>query len=178
MSDTPLIVEIPSALGGERVDRVVALLSGRTRAQVARLIAAGGVRVGGVTVASASRRVQVDEILETDLQLLVPSDRSVPAAAAPGEVLFRVVYDDEAYGAEVHHFGPDGHPLDTVMFPAADLAAIGRGFGCEGVTVREPGDLGPVRAWLDGRRDRPLLIAAKVVADRGSWWLEEAFRGH
>ncbi len=23
-----------------------------------------------------------------------------------------VVYDDEAYGAEVHHFGPDGHPLD------------------------------------------------------------------
>ncbi len=25
-----------------------------------------------------------------------------------------VVYNDEAYGAEVHHFGPDGHPLDTV----------------------------------------------------------------
>src|SRR5690242_21442875 len=24
-----------------------------------------------------------------------------------------VVYDDEAYGAEVHHFGPDGFPLDT-----------------------------------------------------------------
>ena len=28
-----------------------------------------------------------------------------------------VVYDDEAYGAEVHHFGPDGHPLGTVRFP-------------------------------------------------------------
>ena len=28
-----------------------------------------------------------------------------------------VVYDDEAYGAEVHHFGPDGDPLDIVRFP-------------------------------------------------------------
>ena len=28
-----------------------------------------------------------------------------------------VVYDDAAYGAEVHHFGPDGHPLDTVRLP-------------------------------------------------------------
>jgi len=89
-----------------------------------------------------------------------------------------VVYDDEAYGAEVHHFGRDGHPLDTVQFPAADLAAIGRGFGYEALTVRGPGDLGPVRTWLDGARDRPLLIDAKVTADRGSWWLEEAFRGH
>ena len=43
-----------------------------------------------------------------------------------------VVYDDEAYGAEVHHFGPDGDPLDTVRFPPADIAAIGRGFGFEG----------------------------------------------
>ncbi len=54
-----------------------------------------------------------------------------------------VIYDDEAYGAEVHHFGPGGFPLDTVRFPAADLAAIGRGFGCDAVTVRGEADLGP-----------------------------------
>jgi acetolactate synthase-1/2/3 large subunit len=89
-----------------------------------------------------------------------------------------VVYDDEAYGAEVHHFGPDGFALDTVRFPPADIAAIGRGFGCAGVTVRGPGDLGPVRDWLAGPRDRPLVIDAKVASASGSWWLEEAFRGH
>ena len=89
-----------------------------------------------------------------------------------------VVYDDEAYGAEVHHFGPDGDPLDTVRFPPADIAAIGRGFGFEGITVREVGDLGAVRSWLEGPRERPLLIDAKVTSSRGSWWLEEAFRGH
>jgi acetolactate synthase I/II/III large subunit len=89
-----------------------------------------------------------------------------------------VVYDDEAYGAEVHHFGPDGDPLDTVRFPPTDIAAIGRGFGFEGVTVRSAGDLGPVGDWLAGARERPLLIDAKVMSSRGSWWLEEAFRGH
>ena len=89
-----------------------------------------------------------------------------------------VVYDDAAYGAEVHHFGPGGHPLDTVRFPAADIAAIGRGFGCDAVTVRAADDLRPVRDWLVGARQRPLLIDAKVSADRSSWWLEEAFRGH
>jgi acetolactate synthase I/II/III large subunit len=89
-----------------------------------------------------------------------------------------VVYDDEAYGAEVHHFGPEGDPLDIVRFPPADIAAIGRGFGFEGVTVRDVADLAPVRGWLDGPRTRPLLIDAKVTSARGSWWLEEAFRGH
>jgi hypothetical protein len=89
-----------------------------------------------------------------------------------------LVYDDEAYGAEVHHFGPDGDPLDAVRFPPTDIAAIGRGFGFEGVTVREAADLAPVRGWLDGPRERPLLIDAKVTSAHGSWWLEEAFHGH
>ncbi|MDC0768971.1 thiamine pyrophosphate-binding protein [Streptomyces sp. HD] len=89
-----------------------------------------------------------------------------------------VVYDDEAYGAEVHHFGPDGHPLDTVRFPPTDIAAVGRGYGFEAVTVRTRADLKAVVDWVAGPRSAPLLIDAKVVADRGSWWLEEAFRGH
>ncbi len=89
-----------------------------------------------------------------------------------------VVYDDEAYGAEVHHFGPDGYPLDTVRFPPVNIAKIARGFGFAAAKVRQVADLANVREWLDGPRDRPLLIDAKVTSDHGSWWLEEAFRGH
>ncbi|MET8140349.1 thiamine pyrophosphate-binding protein [Sphaerisporangium sp. NPDC005288] len=89
-----------------------------------------------------------------------------------------VVYDDEAYGAEVHHFGPQGHALDRVRFPPCDIAAVARGYGWDTVTVREPAGLAGVSRWLDGPRDRPLLVHAKITADRGSWWLEEAFRGH
>jgi thiamine pyrophosphate-dependent acetolactate synthase large subunit-like protein len=92
--------------------------------------------------------------------------------------LLVVVYDDEGYGAEVHHFGPDGHPLGNVQFPPTDIAAIARGFGCEAAEVRAPADLEAVRTWLAGPRDRPLLVDAKVARSRPSWWLEEAFRGH
>ncbi|MFI6879919.1 thiamine pyrophosphate-binding protein [Streptomyces sp. NPDC050400] len=89
-----------------------------------------------------------------------------------------VVYNDDAYGAEVHHFGPDGFPLDTVEFPPTDIAAVARGYGFEAVTVRTPADLKAVQDWLTGPRAAPLLIDAKVVRERGAWWLEEAFRGH
>ena len=89
-----------------------------------------------------------------------------------------IVYDDEAYGAEVHHFGPDGHDLTTVRFPPADLAAIARGHGFEAVTVRQVEDLDGVRRWVESERAAPLLVDAKVTRDAPSWWLEEAFRGH
>jgi acetolactate synthase-1/2/3 large subunit len=99
-------------------------------------------------------------------------------AARLGVPMMIVIYNDAAYGAEVHHFGPHGHPLATVTFDDTDLAAIARGYGCVGVTVRSPADLEPVRAWLAGARDRPLVVDAKVVSSHPSWWLEEAFRGH
>ncbi|WP_134773052.1 thiamine pyrophosphate-binding protein [Ornithinimicrobium flavum] len=89
-----------------------------------------------------------------------------------------VVYDDEAYGAEVHHFGPDGHDLATVQFPATDIAAIGRGYGMQAVTVTAVDDLGPVRDWVAGGGTGPMLVHAKVTRGEASWWLGEAFRGH
>lgn len=89
-----------------------------------------------------------------------------------------IVYNDDAYGAEVHHFGPDNHPLDIVRFPATDIAAIARGHGFTAITVAQAADLAPVAKWLDQGRSTPLLIDAKVTRDQPSWWLEEAFQGH
>jgi thiamine pyrophosphate-dependent acetolactate synthase large subunit-like protein len=88
-----------------------------------------------------------------------------------------VVYNDAMYGAEVHHFGPDGDPLDIVTFPDSDLASIASGHGCDAITVRSVEDLTPVKDWLSSGPSRPLVIDAKVVSDTGSWWLQEAF-GH
>ena len=95
-----------------------------------------------------------------------------------GLPLVIVVYDDRGYGAEVHHFGPDGFELATVRFPDTDIAAIGRGFGFDTVTVNAPDDLKGVSDWLAGPRTAPLLVHARIASDGGAWWLAEAFRGH
>ena len=87
-----------------------------------------------------------------------------------------VVYDDRGYGAEVHHFPDADHT--TVTFPETDIAAIGRGYGFEAVTVRTPDDLAGVAEWVAGPRTAPLLVHAVIASDGGSWWLAEAFRGH
>jgi thiamine pyrophosphate-dependent acetolactate synthase large subunit-like protein len=86
-----------------------------------------------------------------------------------------VVYNDAAYGAEVHHFGPMGHPVDLVRFPDTDFAALGRAVGAAGVTVRRPADLGEVKSWLTDP-DRPLVLDAKVTPTVVAEWLKEAFR--
>ncbi len=98
-------------------------------------------------------------------------------AARLGLPMLIVVYDDAAYGAEVHHFGPETDALDTVRFPGADLAALGRAAGGEGITVRAPEDLAPVADWLESP-DGPLVVDAKITPTVVGGWLEDAFRGH
>jgi thiamine pyrophosphate-dependent acetolactate synthase large subunit-like protein len=88
-----------------------------------------------------------------------------------------IVYNDAAYGAEVHHFTA-AHDLEIVTFPDVDMAAIGRGFGADGITIRNVADCEGVRTWLDGPKNGPLVIDVKVADDGGSWWLEEAFKAH
>jgi thiamine pyrophosphate-dependent acetolactate synthase large subunit-like protein len=55
-----------------------------------------------------------------------------------------VIYNDAAFGAEVHDFAGSGRPLDTVRFRDVDFAAVARGIGADGVTVRGSADLGAV----------------------------------
>jgi thiamine pyrophosphate-dependent acetolactate synthase large subunit-like protein len=90
--------------------------------------------------------------------------------------LLVVIYDDNAYGAEVHHFEPMGHDVSLVRFPDADLAAIAQAAGAAGVVVRHIDDLRAIERWLDDPEPRPLVLDAKVNPTICAEWLEEAFR--
>jgi acetolactate synthase I/II/III large subunit len=92
-----------------------------------------------------------------------------------------LVYNDSAYGAEVHHFGPMGHAVDLTQFDDVDFAAIGRAVGAEGVTVRSVADLAPLEDWLARRAGGsvgPIVLDAKVTPTIVAEWLEDAFRAH
>jgi thiamine pyrophosphate-dependent acetolactate synthase large subunit-like protein len=91
--------------------------------------------------------------------------------------LMVLIYDDAAYGAEVHHFRPMGQAVDLAQFPDTDFAALADAAGCRGLEARSVDDLAGVREWLDNP-DRPLVVDARVDPDICADWLEEAFRGH
>jgi thiamine pyrophosphate-dependent acetolactate synthase large subunit-like protein len=91
--------------------------------------------------------------------------------------LLVVIYDDAAYGAEVHHFRPMGEAVDLAQFPDTNFAALAEAAGCRGLEARSVDDLEGVRKWL-ATRDGPLVLDARVDPDICADWLEEAFRGH
>ena len=89
--------------------------------------------------------------------------------------LLVLIYDDMAYGAEVHHFEPMGHDVSLVRFPDADLAAVATAVGARAATVRNTDDLSVVEEWLANPHG-PLVLDAKVNPTICAEWLEEAFR--
>ena len=101
--------------------------------------------------------------------------QELDTAARLGVPVLVVVWDDAAYGAEVHHFGPMGQDVGIARFPDADLAAIARGAGVDACTVRGTGDLAPVARWAADPAG-PFLLDAKVDPGICGAWLEEAFR--
>lgn len=100
----------------------------------------------------------------------------IETAARLGLKLLVVIYDDAAYGAEVHHFAPLGHDVSGVQFPDADLAAIALAAGAQSQAVRSTLDLDVVKPWLNEPDPRPLVLDAKVNPTVCAEWLAEAFR--
>ena len=82
--------EIPAGLAGERVDRVVAMLTGLPRAEVADLVASGAVAIGDRVVTKPSQRVHEGDTLDVE----VPDVVDEPLEPEP-DVDVPVVFEDE-----------------------------------------------------------------------------------
>jgi 23S rRNA pseudouridine1911/1915/1917 synthase len=98
-------VEIPASLEGERLDRVLASLTGLSRTVVAGLISEGVVRLDGTIVSKSSEKVVGGQMLEAELP--DPTDKTPqPEDGVP----FRVVYEDE-------HLAVVDKPAGVVVHP-------------------------------------------------------------
>jgi thiamine pyrophosphate-dependent acetolactate synthase large subunit-like protein len=134
-----------------------------------------GLGFGAALGAAVARpdRITVAALGDGGMFLSLPE---LDTAARLGLPVLVVVWNDAAYGAEVHHFAPLGQDVAIARFPDADLAAIARGAGVAAHTVRTPADLEPVAAWA-AEPGGPLLLDAKVDPGVAGDWLKEAFRG-
>lgn len=121
-------------------------------------------------------RVTVAAVGDGGLFMSLPELETVARLRLPLAV---VVYNDCAYGAEVHHFAPMGHDTTTVTFSDVDFAALGRALGMTAHTVRSVDDLRALAPVLGDREQYPIVLDMKVnPAVRGDEWFDLAFQGH
>jgi 23S rRNA pseudouridine1911/1915/1917 synthase len=85
------VTAVPSALVGERIDRVVALLTGRTRAEATVLIVEGAVAIDGVVATKGSARVVEGSTIEVAIEPIA----SRAALAGDPSVEVTVVHEDD-----------------------------------------------------------------------------------
>ena len=148
---------LPEALEGERLDRVVALLTGASRAAAKALVEDGHVTHNGATATAGRARVATGDRVEIDTVPAVGDPQGSLPTAEP-EVAFEVVHEDrhvvvidKPAGLVVHRGA--GHPGGTLV---------------NGLLARYPdmsqvGD--PFRPGIVHRLDRDtsgLLVAART----------------
>jgi 23S rRNA pseudouridine1911/1915/1917 synthase len=129
---------VPSALDGQRLDRVVAMVSGRSRAEAAALVDAGAVAVDGRAITARSHRVAEGDLLDlpgpeapADVELVADPSVEVP-----------VVHEDE-------HLLVVDKPAGLVVHPGAGRAD---GTLVQGLLARYPEIRGV------GQADRPGIV--------------------
>ncbi|MBN2624097.1 MAG: RluA family pseudouridine synthase [Acidimicrobiales bacterium] len=129
---------VPRALDGQRLDRVVAFVTGRSRAEAAALVDDGAVLVAGRVATSRSLRVSEGDELQVDLPDRAPEADLTPD---PG-IAVPVVHED------VHLWVID-KPAGLVVHPGAGQAS---GTLVHGLLARDPA----IRTV--GQPDRPGIV--------------------
>ncbi|MFC7401687.1 thiamine pyrophosphate-binding protein [Citricoccus sp. GCM10030269] len=80
-----------------------------------------------------------------------------------------VVFNDAAYGAELHQYAARGLDDQAMLIDEVDFAAVGRAFGAEGVKARDLQDLDALRNWVargsEGVFVLDLPISQEIVAE-------------
>lgn len=88
-----------------------------------------------------------------------------------------VIFNDAAYGAEVHMYRSLVTDTSPATFGDTDFAAVARSLGATAVTVRTAGDLTAVAAWRDAGCRGTLVLDCKVVPDVVAKYLSD-LSGH
>jgi 23S rRNA pseudouridine1911/1915/1917 synthase len=177
---------VPRALDGERVDRVVAMLTGLPRREVAELVEGGRVRLAGAPVGTRSHRVAEGD--EVEVELPPPADnRPQPDAGVEVPVVHEdddVLVVDKPAGLVVHPGAgqSSGTLVHGLLACYPELAGVGdstrpgivhrldKGTSGLMVVARTPAAYADLVAQLKARsveRRYLALVAGEVAEGRG-----------
>ncbi|GAA3327160.1 thiamine pyrophosphate-binding protein [Paeniglutamicibacter sulfureus] len=89
-----------------------------------------------------------------------------------------VIYNDAAYGAEIHQYGSIGLHEGPMLIPEVDFAAVARGLGASATKVRSLEDLAGLRDWVAAGADGIHLVDCRISPDVRAPYMEEVLEAN
>ncbi|VXC51997.1 TPP-requiring enzyme co-localized with fatty acid metabolic genes [Arthrobacter sp. 9AX] len=84
-----------------------------------------------------------------------------------------VIYNDAAYGAEIHQYGSQGLTEKPMLIPEVDFSGIARALGAESAVVRSLSDLSALTDWIDAGAKGTFVADCRITSSVRAPWLSE-----
>jgi thiamine pyrophosphate-dependent acetolactate synthase large subunit-like protein len=102
------------------------------------------------------------------------SDLESLVGAADSAVV--VIYNDAAYGAEIHQYGSKGLTEKPMLIPEVDFSGVARALGAESAIIRSVADLSTLQEWIDAGAKGTFVADCRITSSVRAPWLDEWMR--
>ncbi|MBT2551256.1 thiamine pyrophosphate-binding protein [Arthrobacter sp. ISL-65] len=99
------------------------------------------------------------------------SDLESLVGAASSAVV--VIYNDAAYGAEIHQYGSQGLTEKPMLIPEVDFSGIARAIGAESAIIRTLADLSALTDWIDAGAKGTFVADCRITSSVRAPWMSE-----
>ena len=84
-----------------------------------------------------------------------------------------VIYNDAAFGAEIHQYGSQGLTEKPMLIPEVDFSGVARALGAEAAVIRSLDDLSALQDWIDAGARGTFVAACRITSSVRAPWLSE-----
>ena len=99
----------------------------------------------------------------SDLESLIGAARSAVV----------VIYNDAAYGAEIHQYGSQGLTEKPMLIPEVDFSGVARALGAESAIIRSLENLSALTDWIDAGAKGTFVADCRITSSVRAPWLSE-----
>ncbi|MCU1568455.1 MAG: thiamine pyrophosphate-binding protein [Pseudarthrobacter sp.] len=84
-----------------------------------------------------------------------------------------VIYNDAAYGAEIHQYGSQGLTEKPMLIPEVDFSGVARALGAESAIIRSLADLSALQDWIDAGARGTFVADCRITSSVRAPWMSE-----
>ncbi|KIS28674.1 thiamine pyrophosphate-binding protein [Arthrobacter sp. SPG23] len=84
-----------------------------------------------------------------------------------------VIYNDAAYGAEIHQYGSQGLTEKPMLIPEVDFSGVARALGAESAIIRTLSDLSALPDWIDAGANGTFVADCRITSSVRAPWMSE-----